>query len=251
MLGWKYLLYILRAKNRHGIHPPFIYDLVSNAIYSKTTEGSSIEKLRAALKKSSKQISFNDYGKEGVRITRKVSSIAQTSLKPKKYAQLLMRLCRYLKVENAVELGTSLGITTAYLSKAVTGKVFSFEGGKEVMELARTNWKQLGITNIEGISGPFHQTFLIEDPSCYNAQLFFVDGNHQLSPTLTYFEHIVKTCGDEVVLVFDDIHWSADMEEAWSIIKSHERVSATVDLFFIGIVFLRPGLTKAHFEVRY
>jgi hypothetical protein len=52
------------------------------------------------------------------------------------------------------------------------------------------------------------------------------------------------------VFVFDDIHWSREMEQAWKVIKDHPAVTLTIDLFFIGIVFIRPEQrSKEHFII--
>jgi len=53
-------------------------------------------------------------------------------------------------------------------------------------------------------------------------------------------------------LVFDDIHWSAEMEKAWLEIKSHPSVQYTIDIFFLGFVFFRPDFkVKQNFSIRF
>ena len=54
-----------------------------------------------------------------------------------------------------------------------------------------------------------------------------------------------------VIFIFDDIHWSQEMEEAWQIIKQHPQVKVTIDIFFMGIVFLKKELQKEDFRMRY
>ena len=49
---------------------------------------------------------------------RRIDKIAASSLKPRKFAQLLHRMVGYYQPQNIIELGTSFGITTSYLSKA-------------------------------------------------------------------------------------------------------------------------------------
>ena len=41
------------------------------------------------------------------------------------------------------------------------------------------------------------------------------------------------------IIILDDIHWSKEMEGAWEYVQQHPQVTTTIDLFFIGIVFLR------------
>ena len=71
-------------------------------------------------------------------------------------------------------------------------------------------------------------------------------------PTLDYFEQILLSSNEETIFIFDDIHWSKEMEEAWEIIKQHTAVSLSIDLFFIGIVFLKKDFkVKQHFVIRF
>ena len=55
---------------------------------------------------------------------------------------------------------------------------------------------------------------------------------------------------NDSVFIFDDIHWSKGMEEAWEEIKAHPRVRVTIDSFFWGIVFFRQEQEKEHFTIR-
>ena len=52
------------------------------------------------------------------------------------------------------------------------------------------------------------------------------------------------------MLIFDDIYWSEGMKEAWAQIKAHPQVTATIDLFWIGLVFFKPGQAKEDFLVK-
>jgi predicted O-methyltransferase YrrM len=82
--------------------------------------------------------------------------------------------------------------------------------------------------------------------------LAFIDGNHRKQPTLQYFESLLMRSGKSTILIFDDVHWSAEMEAAWSEIMEHPAVTCTIDLFFIGLVFLNNDLkVKQHFAVRF
>ena len=79
--------------------------------------------------------------------------------------------------------------------------------------------------------------------------LVYFDGNHSKKATLDYFEALLPTISNDSVWIFDDIHWSADMEEAWEIIKKHPKVSVTIDTFQWGIVFFRAEQEKEHFII--
>jgi predicted O-methyltransferase YrrM len=80
--------------------------------------------------------------------------------------------------------------------------------------------------------------------------LIYFDGNHSKKATLDYFEMLLPTINNQSVWIFDDIHWSKDMEEAWEIIKTHSKVTVTIDTFQWGMVFFRYEQPKEHFVIR-
>jgi len=82
--------------------------------------------------------------------------------------------------------------------------------------------------------------------------MVFLDGNHRLEPTIRYFEMILSYSHGGTLIIFDDIHWSPGMEAAWYEVRQHPQVTATIDLFFLGIALLNPDFRqKRHFKLRY
>lgn len=259
-ISLKYLKYFLSAKNGkgHGVHSPFVFDFIihilnNNNAFSPYRE---IENLRESLKTDKRKISIKDLGagsrKRKGNITS-VSTIAKTSLKPKKYSQLLFRIVNYYQPETILELGTSLGITTAYLATANTnGSVITFEGIEEIAAVAKENFKRLNLNNIQVVEGNFDATLQPTIRSIKKVDFAFLDGNHQKVPTLNYFTTLLPFVNENSILIFDDIHWSREMEEAWEEIQNHPEVTLTIDLFFIGIVFFRKQQkVKQHFAIRF
>jgi predicted O-methyltransferase YrrM len=259
-LAKKYLHYYLTASNGkgHGIHSPFVFDFIKNVLNDKTVYPTfqPIEQKRKALLKDSTVIEVEDFGAGSSVIKTKkrvVSAIAASSLKPKKYAQLLFRMVQYYKPETIVELGTSFGITTAYLASAnATSKVFTCEGSGAIASIAKQNFAALLLKNVQLTEGDFTETLSPLLSKLSKTDFVFIDGNHRKEPTLLYFNQLLKFATPKTILVFDDIHWSAEMEEAWSLIKAHPAVTLTIDLFFISIVFLNPDINhKQHFTIRF
>lgn len=259
-LAKKYIHYYLTASNGkgHGIHSPFVFDFVKNVLNDNTSYPAyqPIEQKRKALLNNSAVIDVEDFGAGSSVIKtnkRIVSAIAASSLKPKKYAQLLYRMIQYYKPDTVVELGTSFGITTAYLASAnKASKVFTCEGSGAIASIAKQNFETLQLNNVQLTEGDFAKTLspLLSDLKEIN--FAFVDGNHRKAPTLEYCNRLLSYSNTATILVFDDIHWSSEMEEAWEAIKQHPAVTLTIDLFFISIVFLNPDINhKQHFTIRF
>jgi predicted O-methyltransferase YrrM len=257
----KYVQYYLKASNGkgHGVHSPFVFDFITRILNDDRTfyAFEQIEQMRANMLTDGRSLTIEDFG-AGSRLVknnqRLVKQIAQSSLKPKKYSQLLFKMVDVYQPKHILELGTSLGITTAYLATANTqAKVITMEGAAAVAEVAKANFEQLQLSNIELVQGNFDtklQGVLAEQmPS---VDFAFVDGNHRYKPTVQYFEQLLQVVHEHSIIVFDDIHWSKEMEAAWHTIINDSAVTLSIDLFFIGIVFFRKeNKVKQHFAIRY
>jgi predicted O-methyltransferase YrrM len=257
----RYLDWWLRASNSrgHGTHSPFVYAFIENVLLDKERYPvyEQVERLRHELRQSTEKLEVLDLG-AGSRIdnhqVRRVSEIVRSAAKPAKYGQLLYRTAKHFGCQQIMELGTSLGVTTAYLSAAAgeKGKVITLEGAPAIAERAKLNFQQLGLRNIEQVQGDFDEQLPLALSKMAQPDMVYIDGNHRLEPTLRYFEWFREHSGENVILVFDDIHWSRGMEEAWSKICKNPEVTCTIDLFFIGLVFFRRSFReKVDFMIRY
>lgn len=259
-LGLKYLRYWVTAGNGkgHGIHSPFVFEFITNVLNDDGVYYcyASIESLRAHLKADDTVLELEDFG-AGSRVhasyKRKVADIAGSSIKSKKFAQLLFRMVNFYQPKNILELGTSLGITTCYLASANTAiPVITMEGAGAVANVAKKNFEQLGVENIQLIEGNFDVTLNEVLQQSSKIDFAFIDGNHRKEPTIQYFEQLLAHINEYSILIFDDVHWSKEMETAWEFIKAHEAVTLSVDLFFIGIVFFRiEQKVKQHFTIKF
>lgn len=255
-----FIKYYLTASNGrgHGIHSPFVFDFVTKVMNDRRQfyAYDSIEQIRKNLLADNKVLTIEDHG-AGSTVTksdeRKVCDIARSALKPKKYGQLMFRMINYFGSNTILELGTSLGITTLYLASANTkASVFTFEGARQAAAIAKQNFTALSLNNITVIEGNFDDTLQQQLNKLPSADFAFVDGNHRKEPTIRYFEQLLEKATESSVLIFDDIHWSKEMEEAWKYIKQHSSVTLTIDLFFIGIVFFRKEQkVSQHFTIRF
>ena len=259
-LAKKYFSYYYHASNSkgHGMHSPFVFDFIlhvlnNNKHYEAPQELEELRKKYLSDKEKLKMIDLGAGSRSGPVQEKSVSEIAGSVLKNKKYAQLLYRLVRHYQPSEILELGTSLGVTTAYLAKAHHGAMVStIEGNPFIRKKAMQGFQSLSIENIESLEGDFGRVLPQVLSKKYKIDLAYIDGNHKKEPTLDYFEEILKKTHDHSILVFDDIHWSREMEEAWKEIKNHPAVQYTIDIFFLGFVFFRKEFkVKQHFSIRF
>jgi predicted O-methyltransferase YrrM len=267
----KFLNYKLFSGHKygHGIHSPFVFEFVTRVLNDgfRYKEYDEVEKIRRKMRSEERTILFNDYGagsgrnRQGETITSsgrkrsamvRIKDIARYSAVSKKFGQLLFRIVRYYRPATILELGTSLGISTMYLAMANRDTtVISIEADRNLAEIARLSVFNAGLHNVEVINDRFENALppLIERLG--NKLFVFIDGNHEKSPTLQYFNQLLVKSGSGMIMAVDDIHWSPGMGKAWQEIKSDHRVKITMDLFFMGLVFFNRGVQKQNFVIRY
>jgi predicted O-methyltransferase YrrM len=259
-MAWKYIRYLLTADNGrgHGIHSPFVYQLIREVFMDqkKVPAYELPEQYRQSVLHNRTLLDIEDLGAGSVggsRRKRSVASIARNSVKHQRYASFLFRLGNFLKARRILELGTSLGVTSMYLAAVSTAEeVVTMEGSSEVADQAEAAFRARGLDKIRVVRGNFDDRLPELLQTMTQIELAYVDGNHRKNPTLDYFNQILPLVPNEGCIVFDDIHWSREMEEAWAQICADQRVTLTIDLFAIGLVFVRKEqLEKQHFTIRY
>jgi predicted O-methyltransferase YrrM len=251
-----YLKFIWNSKNEHGVHSPFVFDLVTKCFYDKEIkpEYSILKSYRTSLLENKTIIEVTDFG-AGSQVfksnKRQVAKMAQTAGISPKRAELLFRIVNYFQPESILEIGTSLGLATSALSIGnPKAKITTLEGCPETINQCQLQLQKFTINNVESITTEFSSYLKNCQLSTINYQLIYFDGNHQKQATLNYFELLLPTITNESVWIFDDIHWSKGMDEAWEIIKNHPKVTVTIDTFQWGIVFFRVEQEKEHFVIR-
>ncbi len=240
------------------MHSPFVFDFIRNVLnnHSNYQPSPEIESLHKQLMHNKKKLLIEELGAGSRKlhsIERSVAQLTSTVVKPVKYGKMFFRLTRHHQPKNIIELGTSLGITTAYLANGAPGStLFTVEGSKAIYDIATINFKNLGLTQITALNNNFDIALPGIIASLDSIELCFIDGNHRYQPTINYFHQILKKFVNNTILIFDDIHWSREMEQAWEEIKAHSEVQYTIDIFFLGFVFFRKEFKKKqHFIIRF
>jgi predicted O-methyltransferase YrrM len=261
-----YLKFLWHSKNEHAVHSPFVFTLITKCFYDTKNkpEYSVLREYRNSLLTNKNTIEVTDFG-AGSKVfksnTRQISKIAKTAGISPKRAELLFRIATYFQPESVLEIGTSLGLATSALSFGnPKAKITTLEGCPNTMAIAKTQFQKFGLTDVNSVVTEFNG-YLKKRKSSLNTtehyklntehfSLIYFDGNHSKKATLAYFELLLPTITNDTVWIFDDIHWSAEMEEAWKIIKNHPKVTVTIDTFQWGLVFFRHEQPKEHFVIR-
>ncbi len=258
-----YIIWYATSKNLHGVHSPFMYHFMDQCLYARQDKivFEDIELQRTRLIKNRQMLTFKDPGagtrngtalKQNDFTSKSIRQIAKHSLQPPKYARLLHRIAVYFQCKNILEMGTSFGITTAYLSKAVKdGNITTIEGVDAIADIADGVFNNTNCDNVNLHRGVFSDVLPDVAAGSFPWDMIYLDGNHNGKDVLNYFSLLVKHINTEGVMILDDIRWSPSMWQAWNEIKNHQQVRVTADLFFMGLAFFNPALSKEHFSLRF
>lgn len=210
----------------------------------------NIENVRYQFAQSNNSIEVVDLG-SGSNVAnsnkRKISDIATKGISKRKFSELYERLIRHFDYKTVIELGTSLGVNTLYLSKSHNSRVFTFEGDPSLAAIALAVFEGNEKTNTELIEGNIDETLPLFLEKNKKVDFALIDANHTYKATSNYFNLLLDHISDHTCLVFDDIHMNGEMEKAWNEIKSHYQVTVTIDLFQVGLVFFNPEIRKQDF----
>jgi len=247
--------YFISKHKGHDVHSPFVFSFINNILLNNGEFYcfEEIEAVRQKLLNDNRIIYITDLG-AGSKIyktnKRIISKVAKTSVISEKEAKLLFRIVNYFQPQNIIELGTSLGISTLYLSNiSCKIPVYTIEGDKQILKIANSYFNLLEKKNIKSYNDNFDYRLpkileKIETVGCA-----YIDGNHTKEATLRYFDMLLLKITEKSILIFDDIYWNKDMLSAWNEIKANSKVRVTIDLFYFGIVLFRTEQPKEDFRL--
>jgi predicted O-methyltransferase YrrM len=252
----RFLQFYLKASTRYQIHSPFVFELV-NAVLEDTRyyyAFTEVERLRRQMLHSKVEIEQEDFGTGGKKQRiqrRRIAEVARKSASSPTQGRMLFRLVQHLQPKTMVELGSSLGVGTAYLASAAShARLVSLEGCAQTAAVAKSNLELLGIKNVILQTGPFEKTLEPVLSREKSVDLFFFDGNHRAEPTLRYFEACLKHATPQTLFVFDDMYWSSEMTGLWKQLQKHPKVTLTLDFFDLSLLCINPDFKEIqHFRI--
>ena len=250
----RYWQYYFRADTIFNVHSPFVYDFITNVLDTRKQyyAFNALEHERRMLLANHSPVRIEDHGAGSRKKDEAptVSSIAKKVVSPPAKCRTLFNLVNYFRPPTILELGTSLGLSALYMSKAnQASQLYTIEGATEIYRLAKLLFEKNHATNIHVYKGTFDDQL----PGLLNilkvVDLAYIDGHHNYAATITNFNTILPYTHKSSIIVLDDIYWSAEMTRAWNEIKAMPQVAMTIDTFDFGFVFFNSEMEKQHFTL--
>lgn len=253
----RFLRFFAAAQTSYRLHSPFVYEFATEILDDQRTYYAFplLERLRRKLLRDNTLLTITDHG-AGSRITdkrqRSVRQLTQYSASTPFFCCVLFKTINKYQPLHVLELGTSVGLSSLYQAMALGkgGKLITLEGCPQIAKVAQRNFQDVGVRGAALRIGTFEATLQQALDDLERLDYVFIDGNHRKQPTIDYFSQCLQYAHEHSVFVFDDIHWSEEMEAAWQHVQQHPSVTLTIDLFSCGLVFFRTEhKTKAHYQL--
>ena len=247
-----YANYFLKVVDLHSIQTPFAFELYSrlkNEI-KKSELKPEIEQIRHQLQGDHSTVLGEDYGTGSERSHRgrDISGIAKTGISTQKRCLIYQAIMRIFNPAISFELGTSLGVSTAYLaSSSSAGKIHTFEGNAELSKIARRNFSELGLGKINMVEGNIDDTLPKILKEIESLDMCVIDANHRGRALMHYVDLLINKMDTTGLILVDDIRWSKDMYHAWKIIACRNEVTLSLEFMDFGLLLFKKNITKQHY----
>lgn len=250
-----FIQYLIKGRSKYYIHSPFVYDFcrfVLNRNPSKK-DIDTISAIKKYFQTSKGVLDLQEFGAGKPRTyTIDTKNYLKRTAITNKYGKLLHHLIAYYQIERVIETGTALGISTSWMALANPNcKISSIEGNKKLCDVSNEMFNRFSITNTQVYCGLVEDVLpeLAKNMKCKT--LLFIDAHHTGAATMRYFAMIKPYVKDDTIVVFDDINYSAEMHDAWKNIICDERITLSLNLYRIGVIFFNPSLSKQAFSLYY
>ena len=219
---FSWLKYMMQRKSEYKIHSPFVYDFMRKVLNDSGSNRDYETIYRIARLLDKKRINYN----------------------LRKQSRLLYRLVRYFEPESVVSFGRLSALNTTALALGNMQTKVYLEESDDFLETLNS----MGVVNVNLIQP---SEFDSEHFKRLNTGFVFFSRDSFEEDTWDYLADCLNHKTVDSVFVFEGIHHTKDMEEAWEEIKANEDVSVTFDLYCIGMVFFREGIEKQDFVLKY
>ncbi len=250
----EYIKYIAKAKGRHHIHSPFVFDLIDVCFSQKVAEKDKkiLAQYTSLLYNDKNKYEFDSFGAGSKRKQThiQIKNFAKIARSKGKYWELLYKISKHYKPKRILELGTNFGFGSLAISLGNSlGEIDTIEGSKTLYEINTKNSTTLPNHKINFHHTTFDRFF--ENQTEIKYDLIFIDGDHTSKQLFKHLEKSLKHTHNDTIIIIDDIRWSTDMLQAWKQIILDKRFHLTIDLFKLGIVLLKQNKEKEHFILHY
>lgn len=214
------LLYKIRHHRGHGIHSPFVFNLINKVIEEKTP--------------------YHAYDD----IQSYLENVADVDYSQRKYNLLSFRMVNYFEAKRILEIGSGTGINTIYLT-APSCKIecncveTSEEKGDKAQKIYK-GWERNITLYTKGLPA------LEEKQDCV-----FIDLSNCKSLDDNLVNYVSNLIHERTFIIVKDIRTNKRHQVLWKSIIDMESRTAVLDLFNLGVVFFDRKLYRWNYQISF
>ena len=215
----------------HGVHSPFVYQFITEILNDNRFfyAYELIENQKQVFTSATKKLGNKKHAENILAMIHHLPDF--------KYHSLLFRIVHFYNQENILEIGSSLGITTAYLSKAnENNQVVSIVETTIQNLLSKENLKELNIKNATVIHSP-DLKFTLSDIGYkkFGIILFNMSQiHHEIE-----LSDILRITNENSIFIFFSQNESIKDNHFWNKLKIYPNTSIYIQLFSMKLAFFR------------
>jgi predicted O-methyltransferase YrrM len=209
-----------------------------------------VELIRSAVARQSRMFEVANSDIEDPR--RTAAQIAYRSSVSSEWGTFLYLCAESFRTQTILELGSCAGISGCYLaSSRYFTRFITVEGSSSLAQLAKSNISRIS-DRVEVVNELFDDALDQILPTLGDGvDLAYIDGHHEYEATLRYFRRLASHLNKGSLVVFDDVHWSDGMWQAWQILKEREGFAYTIDVGRLGICLWDGSSNQPiHYDLR-
>ena len=243
----RHYLRSIRSKGGYGVHSPFAFNFITEILNPSENHYyysfHNIEKVRYYLTTQNRNIKLKNGDLISIKdISKKIGTTSTRN------SQMLFKIAIAQKSNRIIELGTGLGIVSAYFAAtSQKAHITTISNNNSLQELAKENHQKLGLRNINYVTGDIKESLINELTQINKVDLIYFEDLKQGNTTIEYFNIALPFVTNKSIFIIQNIHLSKEMNMAWESIYKHPQITASFELLNMGIVFLDKTLNKEHF----
>lgn len=214
------LLYKIRHHKGHGIHSPFVFGFINRVIEEKTA-----------------YYAYNE-------IKSYLNKFPDVKQPEDKVSQLYFKVVNYFNPQNILELGSGTGVNSLYISAVSAGcnctcveqDPNKYKVAKEIYQ----DWER-NITFSPQI--PFN----ISHPF----DCIFINLKNYKDSIETIKEFLLSNVNSNGFVFVDGIRTNKTQQMLWKMLIQDQRVTISMDLFEIGILFFNTKYIKRNYKLSF
>jgi len=229
------------CRGGYGVHSPFVFELITKVIEEKRAYYcyESLRKIRWQLQQEERKIKI---GNKEMSVKRALRQHCFSTSE----CELLFRLANYFQPAMIGVVGSGLGLVPLYLAAySKTMQCVVFEPEQDIAQIAQNVIHKSVKASIDVIEKAFDTAHL---PLAHPYDLIVWGKGIAEEFTVDVFEKILPHVAEQCVLVLSGINDSSKAKQTWQTICTHPRVTVTVDLCTLGIIYLHPNLNRKTYK---